>query len=91
MFQRPGKSSRPPAPPAADAGDATGRRLQMLLQWRDDAKRVGRAYTAWCAADPRDRGRRYLSFLEALTREEQAAHQLERVISAAGTTAPAAR
>ena len=53
----------------------------MLVQWRDDAKRVGRAYTAWCAADRRDRQRLYVSFLDALTREECAADQLERVIS----------
>ena len=60
----------------------------MLLEWRDDAKRVGRAYTAWCAADRRESYNRYLSFLEALTREERAAHQLERVISALGTADP---
>ena len=60
----------------------------MLLQWRDDAKQVGRAYTAWCAADRRDRQRLYVSFLEAFTREEQAAYQLECVISTLGTADP---
>lgn len=62
--------------------------MQMLLDWRDDAKRVGRAYAAWCAADRRDRHRHYVSFLEALTREERAAHQLERVISRLDTADP---
>ena len=60
----------------------------MLLEWRDDAKLVGRAYRAWCAADKRDRQRLYVSFLDALTREERAAHQLERVISTLGTADP---
>ena len=86
MFLRPRKSSPvPKLSPPTEASDAAGRKLQMLLEWRDDAKRVGRAYTAWCAADRRDRHRLYVSFLEALTREEQAAHQLERVISTPGT------
>jgi hypothetical protein len=75
----------PESSPAVQAGDAAGRSLQMLLEWRDDAKRVGHAYTAWSSADRRDRQRLYVSFLEALTREERAAHQLERGISTLGS------
>jgi hypothetical protein len=86
MFLRPHKSSPvPESSPAVQAGDAAARRLQTLLEWRDDAKRVGRAYAAWCAADRHDRQRLYVSFLDALTREERAAHKLERVISTLGT------
>ena len=43
----------------------------MLLEWRDDASGWG-GYTAWCTADRRDRQRRYVSFLDALTRESAA-------------------
>jgi hypothetical protein len=39
----------------------------MLLDWRDDAKRVGHACTAWSSADRRERQRLYGSLLEALT------------------------
>ena len=91
MFQRPRQSSPvPESSPPAEAGEAAGRTSQMLLQWRDDAKRVGRAYTAWCAADGRDRDRLYVSFLDALTREQRAAHQLERLMSALRSADPVA-
>jgi hypothetical protein len=83
MFPRPRKSSPAPELSApADPTDATGRRRQLLLEWRAAAKRVGRAYTAWSAADQCDRDRSYASLLDALTREERADDQLERLMSA---------
>jgi hypothetical protein len=91
MFQRPRKSSPvPELSPRADASGAGGRTSRLLSEWREDSKRVGRAYHAWCAADRRDRGRLYLSFLDALTREERAAQQLEHVTSTLGTADPVA-
>ncbi len=48
MFRWPRKSS-PVTESAADAddvGDESNRLGQMLLEWRADAKRVGRAYKA---------------------------------------------
>jgi hypothetical protein len=88
MFQRPRKSS--PGAELSPPVDVSGRTLRLLLEWREDAKQVGRAYHAWCAADRRDRGRLYLSFLDALTREERAAHQLEHVTSTLGAADPVA-
>jgi hypothetical protein len=49
-----------------------------LQEWRGAAKRVVRAYKAWCASTRSDRHRLYLAFLEALRREEQAARRVER-------------
>jgi hypothetical protein len=49
-----------------------------MEEWRDSAKRVMRAYKAWCASTRSDRHRLYLAFLEALRREEQAARRVER-------------
>ncbi len=86
MFQWPRKSS--PVPELSPPADASERTLRLLSEWREDARRVGRAYHAWCAADRRDRGRLYLSFLDALTREERAAQRLEHVTL--GTADPGA-
>jgi hypothetical protein len=85
MFQRLRKSSQVPelSPPADEIG-AAERTSRLVLEWREDARRVGRAYQAWCAADRRNRGRAYLSFLDALTREEQAACRLEHGFGHAG-------
>jgi hypothetical protein len=51
---------------------------EHMQEWRDAAKRVVRAYKAWCASTRSDRHRLYLAFLEALRREEQAARRVER-------------
>jgi hypothetical protein len=90
MFQRQRKSAPVPEPSSpSDVTDLAGRTMQLALEWREDAKRVARAYAAWCAADRRDRDHRYVSFVNALAREERAAHQLERT-SALGTADPVA-
>ena len=65
-------------PPGPDVGDPTGLRDEHLREWRDTANQVVNAYKAWCAANCRDRKELYISFLDALGREERAAHQVER-------------
>lgn len=79
MFQRTPKSPRvSELSSRAYVGDAASLRVEHLQQWRDAAKREARAYIAWCAASRRDRHNHHLSFLDALRREERAAHQVER-------------
>ena len=78
-FQRTPKSSLvSELSSCADVGDAASLRVEHLQQWREAAKREARAYMVWCAASRRDRHYHYLSFLNALRREERAAHQVER-------------
>jgi hypothetical protein len=62
-------------------GDPAELRAKQLHEWREASKRVLRTYNAWCAATRRDRHLRYVSFLDALRREERAAEQLERASS----------
>ena len=83
MFRRSRKSSSAlhPAPQPlfrAEGADPSGLRAECQQEWRDSAKRVVRAYQAWCAAPRSDRHERYCTFLAALRREEQAARQVER-------------
>ena len=92
MFQRTPKSS--PADersPRADLGDVACLRVKHALEWRDAAGRVTSAYKAWCAAGRCDRHRLYISFVDALRREEQAARQLERDMSAPAAPIPSPR
>jgi len=74
--------------PGVEVGDPEGPRAEHLREWRDAARRVARTYNAWCAASRRDRHVRYVSFLDALRREERAARQLERDGSALGAADP---
>ena len=101
MFRRSRKSSSAlhPAPQPlfrAEGAEPGGLRAEHQQEWRDSAKRVVRAYQAWCAAPRSDRHERYCTFLAALRREEQAARQVERNASAfragdlGGTADPAA-
>ena len=53
-------------------------RSAHLQDWREASKRVLRTYKAWCAAGRQDRREEYLSFLNALGREERAAWEVER-------------
>lgn len=69
----------------ADAGDAPGRHADHLEEWRVAAKELASAYKAWCAASCRDRRRYYLSFVDALVREETAARRVQRGASALDT------
>ena len=62
-------------------GDPAARQAEQLQDWREASRRVLRTYNAWCAADRRDRHLRYVSFLDALRREEGAAAELERASS----------
>ena len=88
MFQRTPKS--PEVGPTLDllrcagAGNSSGLRTQHLQEWRRAAQRVVRTYKEWCAANWGDRHHLYLSFLDALGCEEQAARQLELDAGALG-------
>ena len=90
MFQRTPKS--PEVGPTLDrlrcagAGYSSGLRTQHLQEWRRAAQRVVRTYKEWCAANWGDRHHLYLSFLDALGCEEQAARQLELDAGVPGTT-----
>jgi hypothetical protein len=93
MFRRTPKTSSAAGPalellPGTEVGDPAGLRAEHLKQWRDAAKRVARTYNAWCAASRRDRQELYVSFLDALRREERAARQLERDASVLGAADP---
>ena len=46
-------------------------------EWRVAAREQARAYKAWCSASLRDRRRCYVSFVDALVREELAARRVE--------------
>ena len=61
----------------AAVGNPPGVRTQHLQDWRHPTQQVGRTYEKWCAANWRDRHHPYLSFLNALRREERAAQQVE--------------
>ena len=56
-----------------------------LEQWRDAAKRVGREYQAWQAAERCDRHRLYATYLAALRSEEQAARRVAGMQAASGS------
>ena len=66
----------------SDAGpdDATVPQREPLMEWRRSAQRVTRAWNAWLAAERRDRGERYRTFLVALADEDRAAVEVERMI-----------
>jgi hypothetical protein len=89
MFKRTSKSSSAAAPPKlssrAGVDDRAETRGDHIREWRDAAKQVVSAYNAWSAADSCDRPELYVSFVDALGREERAAQQVER-----GAPAPAA-
>ena len=94
MFRRASKSSSGAGPalehwPHNDVCDKAGPQDEHLKQWRDAAQRVARTYYAWCAAGRRDRHDLYLSFLDALRREEQAARQVELDALGLGAADPA--
>ena len=63
--------------PRVGLGNSSGLRTEHLQEWRRAARRVARTYKEWCAANARDRHHLYLSFLDALGCEEQAARRLE--------------
>lgn len=89
MFRRTPKSFSPsvgcPEPlPHARLDDPARLREDQLQEWREAARGVARTYKAWCAANWLDRRDRYLSFLDALGREERAARQVEPDASALG-------
>jgi hypothetical protein len=63
-------------------GDPAELQAEQLQEWRDASKRVMRTYKAWCAASRGDRHLCYVSFLDALRREERAAEHLEHASSA---------
>jgi hypothetical protein len=67
-------------------GDPAELQADQLQAWREASRRVLRTYNAWCAASRRDRHHRYVSFLDALRREERAAEQLERTLDGADRT-----
>jgi hypothetical protein len=67
-------------------GDPAELQADQLQAWREASRRVLRTYNAWCAASRRDRHHRYVSFLDALRREERAAKQLERALDGADRT-----
>src|SRR5947209_2261647 len=64
----------------AEADETTLRQAQQLMEWRRSAQGVTRAWDAWLAAEPRDRGLRYRTFVAALAGEERAAAELEHRI-----------
>jgi hypothetical protein len=72
----------------AEVGEPADLRAEHVKQWRHAAKRVPRTYKAWCAAGWRDRQDLYVSFLDALRREERAARRVERDASALGAQDP---
>lgn len=59
-------------------GDPADLRSRHLQDWREAFKGVLRTYRAWCAAGRQDRREEYVSFVNALGREERAARQVER-------------
>lgn len=91
VFGRSRKSMSAPGPafepsPAHEPADRPA--AEHLQEWRDAAKRVARAYHAWCAASRSEQQERYRSFLDALRREEGAAQQVERDASGLGSPDP---
>ena len=72
-------------PRGADIDDAvtdetTLRQAQRLMEWRRSAQGVTRAWNAWLAAEPSERGLRYRVLVAALAGEESAAAELKRMI-----------
>jgi hypothetical protein len=63
--------------PGVGLRNSSGLRTEHLQEWRRASQRVVRTYKEWCAANWRDRHHLYLSFLDALGCEEQAARRLE--------------
>lgn len=59
------------------------REAQALAEWPRSAQQVTLAWSAWLAAETRDRSVRYSAFVAALAGEESAAVGLERVIDLA--------
>ena len=89
MFRRTPKSSPVvESSSTADVRHEADLRVGHLDDWRDAAKREGRAYVAWCAAGRGDRHHLYAAFLDALRREEVAARQVEDDASALGAAHP---
>ena len=67
MFRRTPKSSPVvESSSTADVRHEADLRVGHLDDWRDAAKREGRAYVAWCAAGRGDRHHLYAAFLDAL-------------------------
>jgi hypothetical protein len=48
---------------------------ERMLEWRAAAKRVGREWNAWLAADRDERAAAYTAYVDALSAEEVAAAQ----------------
>jgi PAS domain-containing protein len=65
-------------PAAASAELDELERKQLLDHWRRCEQRVMRAWNAWQAADRRDDGLRYRTFMSTLAEEERAAAEIER-------------
>ena len=63
--------------PSAGLGNTPGLRTEHLQEWRRAAQGVVRTYKEWCAANRGDRHHLYLSYLDALGCEEDAARRLE--------------
>ena len=72
--------------PCAGLGNTSDPRTEQLQEWKRAAQRVARTYKEWCAANRSDRHQLYLSFLDALVCEEQAARRLELDAGVLGTT-----
>lgn len=63
--------------PSTPESPGVGPALDVFQEWRRAAQGVVRTYKEWCASNWPDRHQLYLSFLDALGREEQAALRLE--------------
>jgi predicted TIM-barrel fold metal-dependent hydrolase len=73
------------APRLADHSDAGTHETALgqsrqLQDWRRSAQRVTRTWNAWLAAERRDRPARYRAFVAALSDEERAAAEVERMV-----------
>ena len=81
MFPRtpksPGVSPTLDLLPCVGVSLTSGLRTEQLQEWRRASQWVVRTYKEWSAANWRDRHHLYLSFLDALACEEQAARRLE--------------
>lgn len=65
---------------AVDATDEAAERVRAehLEQWRAAARQVDRAWDVWLSSDQAERDWAHEVYLEALSREEEAARRLEQ-------------
>ncbi len=85
---RPLDEARQAARPRARLDDPLGAgekpEASQWLMWRRSAQGVTRAWNEWLAADSRQRVERFRCYLSALSAEEHAAVELERVLGMGG-------